>query len=243
MTQPHETPGQLLRWYIDKYESAYGQSTLPFADRLRRVMTPAARLRAKQIATRADARRARRTAAELAARPGPLKLHLGCGWNRLDGWVNIDLVGAKTDLVWDLRVPLPFADGSVDAVFAEHVFEHMTYGETLHVLAHVHRALKPGGALRVGVPDAGIYARQYVEDPSGIKDLRWGRATPMLALREVFQEHAHVAAYDEETLVLVLAEGGFPGARRTDPGTSRLLDPVPDLAERWAETVYVEATC
>ena len=236
-----ENRADLLRWYIDKYESAYGQSTLPGADLLRKVMSPASRLRAKQVATNAQALRTRRLAARMVAGvDAPVKLHLGCGWNALDGWVNIDLVGGKTDLVWDLRKELPFARGSVDAVFLEHVFEHMTYSETLTVLGHIKAVLKPGGVLRVGVPDAGMYARWYATDPAGLQNFRWGRATSMLALREVFQEHAHVAAFDAETLLLVLEAGGFPAARVTEAGTSHLLDQVPDMPERWEETVYAE---
>lgn len=235
-------PNEALQWYIGKYERAYGQSTVPFADQLRRVLTPAARLRAKILATHAQAPRARRQARALAQRPGPLRLHLGCGFNYLPGWVNSDLVGGKVDLAWNLLSPLPFADNSVDAIFTEHVFEHMPYSHALQVLAHCRRALKPGGVLRVGVPDAGMYARMYAEDPEGLRTFRWGRATPMLALREVFQEHAHVSAYDEETLLLVLDEAGFPGARVTAPGTSELLETAPDLPARWSETVYAEVT-
>lgn len=243
MTEQSESshsPTEILDWYIAKYESSYGQSTILGADQLRKVMTPSARLRAKQVATNAQARRTRKRATELADAAESVRLHLGCGWNMLDGWINIDLVGGKTDLVWDLRKPLPFAASSVDAVFLEHVFEHMTYSETLTVLRHITKVLKPGGVLRVGVPDAGMYARWYATEPDALRETRWGRPTAMLALREVFQEHAHVSAYDAETLILVLQAGGFPGAEVTEAGTSRLLDPAPDMPERWAETVYVE---
>lgn len=234
------SPREALRWYIAKYESSYGQSTLPYADQIRRVLSPAARLRAKVIATDAQAPRARRTALTLAARPGPTRLHLGCGWNNLPGWINSDLVGGKGDFAWNLLRPLPFAPASVDAIFLEHVFEHMPYSQALIVLRHCHEALKPGGVLRVGVPDAGMYSTLYATDPGRLQQMRWGRATAMLALREVFQEHAHVAAYDAETLLLVLEEGGFPGARITPGGTSDLLDEAPDMPERIPETVYAE---
>lgn len=229
-----------LHWYIGKYESSYGQSTIPGADQVRKVMSPAARLRAKQVATNAQAPLTRRRAAEMVQGLDQVRLHLGCGWNKLPGWINIDLVGGKTDLVWDLRRPLPFDRSSVDAVFLEHVFEHMAYSETLTVLGHLKTTLKPGGVLRVGVPDAGMYAKWYASDPESLRAERWGRATAMLALREVFQEHAHVAAYDAETLILVLEAGGFPGAEVTEAGTSVLLESAPDMPERWAETVYVE---
>ena len=39
------------------------------------------------------------------------------------------------------------ADGSLGAVFASHVIEHLPYGELLDVLADAHRALRPGGRL------------------------------------------------------------------------------------------------
>lgn len=233
-------PRAALRWYIAKYERAYGQSTVPFADQLRRVMSPSLRLKAKVVATDAMSPKARRIAKEFAARPEPLRLHLGCGWNHLPGWVNSDLVGGRGDFAWNLLRPLPFADGSVDAVFMEHVFEHLRYSEVLVVLGHVRAVLRTGGVLRVGVPDAGMYARRYADDPEALAAERFGRPTAMLALREVFQEHAHVTAYDAETLQLVLAEGGFPGSRVTAGGVSELLDEAPDLAERIPETVYAE---
>lgn len=148
--------------------------------------------------------------------------------------------GGRGDFAWNLLRPLPFEDGSVDAVFLEHVFEHLPYSATLTVLGNLRQALKPGGVLRVGVPDAGRYARWYVEQPDHLQKLRWGRATPMLALRETFQEHGHVAAYDEETLLLVLEEGGFPGATVTPGSTSPLLGVAPDMPGRIPETVYAE---
>lgn len=234
------TPNEALRWYISKFESSYGQSTIPFADQLRKVLSPTARLRAKVIATDAQAPRARRAAAAHAASGKPLKLHLGCGWNYLDGWINCDLVGGKIDIAWNLLKPLPFPNASVDAIFTEHVFEHMSYSQALLALSHCREALKPGGVLRVGVPDAGMYAQMYADDPEGLRTFRWGRPAPMFALREVFQEHAHVSAYDAETLLLILDEAGFPGAIVTAPGTSTLLDPAPDMPERWSETVYAE---
>ncbi|NHA67513.1 class I SAM-dependent methyltransferase [Phycicoccus flavus] len=243
--QPAPAPEELergaaLRWYIDKYETPYGRSTVPFADALRHVMPPATRLRAKVLATDALARREGRKARALAEAASPVRLHLGCGWTRIEGWINSDLVGAAGDFDWNILRPLPFEDGSVDAVFYEHVFEHLRYSQTLTVLGHARRALRPGGVLRVGVPDAGMYARSYADDPEALAAGRWGRPTGMLVLREVFQEHAHVSAYDAETLRLVLQEGGFPGAEVTPGGSSPLLGRAPDSPDRIPETVYAE---
>jgi hypothetical protein len=231
-----------LQEYLDAQAAAGGNSTIPFSDLLRPFMSAAVRLRAKQAATLAVVplakRRAQQQAADAAATS--LKLHLGSGGNNLPGWVNIDLVGARADVVWDLRRPLPFAHRVASAVFLEHVLEHMTVAEGMAVLHHALDVLVPGGVIRVGVPDAGLYARSYAGGDGAIDELRPGRPTRMLALGEVFQEHGHVSAWDGETLALVVDAVGFTGAEVMPGGTSRIT-PAPDSPERIPETVYVEA--
>lgn len=83
------------------------------------------------------------------------------------GWVNVDLIGLPTDLVWDLRKGIPFPDESIDAIFHEHVLEHVTPIAILPFLRECRRVLRTGGTLRVGVPDAERYIRDYVQ-PSGL---------------------------------------------------------------------------
>ena len=231
-----------LHEYLDAQAAAGGNSTIPFSDVFRPFMSASVRLRAKQMATVAGLPLARRRA---HARAGdstgvPLRLHLGSGGNNLTGWVNIDLVGARADVAWDLRRPLPFADRVASAVFLEHVLEHMTVAEGMAVLRHAFRVLAPGGVIRVGVPDAGLYARSYAGGDGLIDELRPGRPTRMLALGEVFQEHGHVSAWDGETLALVVDSVGFTGAEEMPGGTSRIT-PAPDSPSRIPESVYVEA--
>ena len=83
-----------------------------------------------------------------------IKLHFGCGRRILPGWINID--GWRfpgVDFIADLRQPLPFADGACRLIFTEHVFEHIHPEFRLSVLREFCRILKPGGTLRVVVPD------------------------------------------------------------------------------------------
>ena len=181
-----------------------------------------------------------RRKAQRSVREGPLRLHLGSGGNNLVGWINVDLVGSRADLVWDIRRSLPFPHGVVEAVFLEHVIEHMTLHETMRVLKNVRDVMAVGGILRIGVPDAGLYARAYASGDGTLERLRPGRPTAMLALAEVFQGYGHVSAWDGETLCLVLRECLFTEGQIMSAGVSG-ISPVPDTPSRQPETVYVEA--
>lgn len=88
-----------------------------------------------------------------AARP-PVKLHLGCGLCIVPGWINCDLRRAPgVDLCADLRAGLPIAEASVDCIAAIHVLQDLAYFDIAPALAELRRVLKPGGVLRLALPD------------------------------------------------------------------------------------------
>jgi SAM-dependent methyltransferase len=66
--------------------------------------------------------------------------------------------------VIDLRARLPFADGSADAVYHSHVLEHLERGQAAAFLAECRRVLKPGGVLRIAVPDLEGICRRYLRE-------------------------------------------------------------------------------
>lgn len=172
--------------------------------------------------------------------PAPRRLHLGCASVHKQGWINIDQLGPGVDFAWDLLRPLPVADGSVDAIFHEHLLEHLPPAEGLALTRECHRLLRPGGILRIGVPDFGQYARSYAGDGGFVDIVRPDVPTPLLALSEVAYGYGHRSLWDEATLVGLLEEIGF-GARACAFGES-VLHPVPDSEHRKDETLYVEAT-
>lgn len=79
-------------------------------------------------------------------------LDLGCGGHKLPGARGIDsLALTGVDVVHDLSIlPWPFADASVDLVFANHFLEHAD--DVVKTLAEIHRILAPGGRLILQVP-------------------------------------------------------------------------------------------
>jgi SAM-dependent methyltransferase len=93
------------------------------------------------------------TTSDIVACP-PTRLHIGCGDNPLPGWINIDRIARVPGVVTDIdTTSLPFDDASVDAVLAEHVFEHFSFEEEAKVWHEMARVLRPGGVLTVEVPD------------------------------------------------------------------------------------------
>jgi predicted SAM-dependent methyltransferase len=191
----------------------------------------------RALGTRAMRPFARRQLAKLNER-ALVRLHLGCGWEYKDGWVNIDLFATRADICWDLALGIPLSDGSVDAVFHEHMLEHLSLETGFAFTRECHRVLKSGGALRVGVPDAGELLDSY----SGKADPGWANSRPtgMLAVQALFYENGHRAMYDADTLTLMCRAAGFAEAAQFRPGEGS-IHPNPDTPNRSKGTLYVEA--
>lgn len=82
----------------------------------------------------------------------PLRLNVGAGAKRLEGWVSLDLRRDVSDIVSDAR-SLPFADGVAEELLASDVLEHFPLSESYGLLTEWHRVLRPGGLLTVRVPN------------------------------------------------------------------------------------------
>lgn len=91
-------------------------------------------------------------------------LNLGCGAHFSPEWVNVDLTSDDPRVVQhDLRKPLPFDAGSFSVVYHSHVLEHLSRSAGVTFLGECFRVLKPGGLLRVAVPDLEKIALLYLE--------------------------------------------------------------------------------
>ncbi|VAX37129.1 hypothetical protein MNBD_UNCLBAC01-1630 [hydrothermal vent metagenome] len=83
-----------------------------------------------------------------------IKLHLGCGTNKKEGWVNIDAVSScKPDLVHDITQSLPYENLTVDEILAEDLLEHFDKYLRFIVFYEWARVLKIGGTVTIQVPN------------------------------------------------------------------------------------------
>lgn len=82
------------------------------------------------------------------------KLNLGCGRNIMPGWINADLTARNPEVfTMDATRPFPFPDNSFDYVFSEHMFEHLDLCGQQNMMRECHRVLRPGGILRLAMPN------------------------------------------------------------------------------------------
>lgn len=142
-----------------------------------------------------------------------IKLNIGCGENKLEGFVNIDVEPrVKPDLVHDVvTTRLPFKENSVDIVHCIHNIEHIELKHWHNVLADFWRVLKPKGKLYLAYPEFEICAKYFVTNHQGQKDF-W-RAT--LYGRQLYPGDFHVTPVVTKDLAKVLHFCGFDGIKHT----------------------------
>ena len=81
-----------------------------------------------------------------------VRLHVGAGRERLEGWVNLDIQRLPgVDVVTDVTQGLDFEDA--EAIYAEHFLEHLRIDAAVDFLAECHRVLAPGAWLRLSTPN------------------------------------------------------------------------------------------
>jgi len=85
-----------------------------------------------------------------------MRLNLGAGEQKIDGWRTVDV--GRADVHHNLAVfPWPFDTASAESLLASHVLEHFDKQTGADFLAECCRILKPGGWLRLAVPDLDLF--------------------------------------------------------------------------------------
>lgn len=91
-------------------------------------------------------------------------VNIACGTSYLPDWINLDYSPVAPEVIRaDLTGRLPLADSSVDVVYSSHFFEHIPVSLTAGFLQECRRILKPGGSLRLVVPDFENVCSEYLQ--------------------------------------------------------------------------------
>lgn len=141
------------------------------------------------------------TTVAIASEPS-VRLNFGCGKNKLAGWANYD-----SEI--DISKPLPFADGSADHIFAEHVVEHVPYKTAYVFFRECRRVLKPGGFVRIAVPSI-EQVLSRADDAYVHFTRRWSPEPGKRgAVRSLIEAHGHECGWTAGLLATTLYAAGF----------------------------------
>ncbi|HEX5760157.1 MAG TPA: hypothetical protein VF121_13280 [Thermoanaerobaculia bacterium] len=147
----------------------------------------------------------------------PLRLHVGSGRARLEGWVNIDLQALPgVDVVADVTQGLDFSD--IEAIFAEHFLEHLPVDAALAFLLEAHRVLAADGWLRLSTPNLDwVWATHYKLDCDAAV-----KRSAAIQLNRAFHGWEHQFLWNRELLGEAFAACGFAAPRWCRWGESEL---------------------
>ena len=161
------------------------------------------------------------------------KLHVGCGENVLEGWLNCDLNPKKSSVLrFDATKRYPFDDGQFDYVFSEHFIEHIDYRQGLKMLSECCRVLKRGGKTRITTPNIVFLVDLYRKDKTEqqLRYIEWATKNFIgyaPAARDVyvinnffFCDWGHRFIYDLQSLTELMQRAGFVNIRSFDLGVS-----------------------
>lgn len=200
-----------------------------------------------------------------------IKLNLGCGGRCIKDWVNVDYsIGAKVSRIpivsviakkiglfqtkWsedvyihDLRKTFPWGDAVVDYIYSSHTLEHLTREEGKLFISECYRVLKPGGILRIVIPDLAIIVDRYVQgdlpadhfvEQLGVLYKEPNRTIAKLLIPYI--SFPHKCMYDELSLL-----SAFTNAGLVPSSAKPFISAIPDvedieIAERTVDAIIVE---
>ena len=139
-----------------------------------------------------------------------MKLNLGCNTRIREGYVNVDKDKYPgVDVVTDVS-KLPFPDNYADEVYVSHILEHFPHTKTVDVLKEWHRILKPGGMLKIAVPDFARTIELYYKTGlcDWIVNYLWGD--------QIYEGANHYCGFDEARLRKMLKLAGFTDIARVE---------------------------
>lgn len=139
----------------------------------------------------------------LEAQSLPVKLNIGAGDTQLPGFTPVD---RKLD---QEAFPLDYPRESVDEIYASHILEHFPPALIPGVLQNWTDVLKPGGQMRIAVPDFDLIIEAYKVGSM--------RILPYLFGGHVDENDVHHTSFNRDSLHALMASAGLERIRPFEP--------------------------
>ena len=175
------------------------------------------------------------------------RLHWGCGSWVPSGWINSDRKeGPGIDISCDILDGLPLDAGSMDYAVSIHALPEVPYPDLVPALRELRRVLKPGGVLRLGLPDLDRAIEAYLRrDPdhfSLIPDEEAASFGAKFVVHLIWYGYTRTF-FTHDFAEEILLKAGFGRVDRC--GYRETRSPYPGIVEldnREGESLFVEAT-
>ena len=173
------------------------------------------------------------------------RMNWGCGDNRVEGWINSDRKeGPGIQHTADIMVGLGLASDSIDYVVSVHALQEVPPGDLVTVLKELHRVIRPGGVLRLVLPDAvkGFEAfrrgdHRYFAVPDEDAKSIGGK----LALQLMWYGYSR-SIFTPDSIDELLRKAGFAEVVHCEHGTTgSRFEGITELDNREDESLFVEA--
>lgn len=147
-----------------------------------------------------------------------VKLHLGCGHQKFQDYINIDGEYMSYDpdiIIHDITKPFPLQDNSVDEILTVHVVEHLSRQYPPVMFKEFYRICKKGGIVAMEWPDLLKMCQEVVNNP----DCFWTHDKRLVkrTVSGIYGDFArypdptmlHKWGYSADSMVRLLQEAGF----------------------------------
>lgn len=144
-----------------------------------------------------------------------MKLHIG-GQEAKPGWQIFNIQdGPNTDFIGDVTDLSQFGDGSIEEIYASHIFEHLAYRDELpRALRECYRVLTAGGELKISVPNLGVLCQLFVAD--GLETKQRYELMRVMFGGQTDDYDFHKVGLIEEFLEGFMRGAGFPQIARVE---------------------------
>jgi len=148
----------------------------------------------------------------------PVRLHLGCGPNIMQDWINVEgdlYKGQDNTFIHNITEQYPIADNTVDEILSVHVIEHIAPDLVIPMMREWLRILKPEKFVAVEWPDLLKMCQYIVDDPSRIySDNRKIQKRSVAGIFGNIGKHKNIEmlhkwGYSAESMCKLFLETGF----------------------------------
>ncbi len=174
----------------------------------------------------------------------PVRLNWGCGLKPVPGWINSDIRHVDgVDLPCDILEGLPLPDCSIDYIVSIHALHDIVWMQLPRALEELRRVLKPGGALRLALPDMDRAIDAYLRKDGSyfyVPD-EHARSVGSKFITQIIWYGSTRTPFTFDFVEELLGAAGFTNITRCAFKQTRSRYPaIVDLDDRERETMFIE---